>query len=461
MNVTFKFENGAMISISKTDAPYIVNSITIKQIIWIKKFIGRRVIKKEKQVPKRLWAYKTKERLFFWRGHLPRILADLKKSNTSYSFTGKTDTQPTTKPELINITLRKDQVDLLNNAIKYKRGVIKAPTGSGKSIIMAALISSYSTSRCLVVAHLSDLVRQLKDDMQTLTGETTQQLTSQNPKSNTRISVVSIQTLNRMDTEDYYKDYDVVIVDESHHVSSQTGMYAKVLSAMQTPHRYGFTATLPYIPLAKMSLEGFIGRVVGELTINQAVDLDILAKPKLKLIKIPHDQDIKEITKYKDAYYYGIVRHRVRNTRVIEEAYNFYKQKKPTLILVHHTEHGLYLQEIAKKYKMNIPYVYQKTKKEDRIKIKNDLINEKILTVIVGNAWREGINIPNLGAVINACGGKSEISVLQGIGRGLRKTDKKDEVIIVDFFDPSSKWLANHFAERLCLYFEMGWMGVD
>ena len=238
-------------------------------------------------------------------------------------------------------------------------------------------------------------------------------------------------------------------------------MYAKILSAIETPHRYGFTATLPYISLAKMALEGLIGRVVGELSINEAVDLDLLAKPKLKLIKIPIDHEIRDIKTYKEAYYRGIVTHHVRNTRVIIEAEKFIKQKIPTLILVHHIEHGLFLQKIAKKYNLKIPYIYQKTKKEDREQIKKDLLEGRIFGVLAGNSWREGINIPCLGAIINACGGKSEISTLQGIGRGLRKTEKKDKVVIVDFFDPSSKWLANHFAERLCLYFDMQWIGED
>jgi superfamily II DNA or RNA helicase len=58
-----------------------------------------------------------------------------------------------------------------------------------------------------------------------------------------------------------------------------------------------------------------------------------------------------------------------------------------------------------------------------RVIIKNKLINKEVRCVIATTVWREGIDIPSLDCVINAAGGKSEIMTLQGVGRGLRKTD--------------------------------------
>jgi len=60
--------------------------------------------------------------------------------------------------------------------------------------------------------------------------------------------------------------------------------------------------------------------------------------------------------------------------------------------------------------------------------------------------------------VINAAGGKSEIMTLQAIGRGLRRTDTKDQVIIVDFFDSSNYYLLGHFGERISIYSENDWL---
>jgi len=60
---------------------------------------------------------------------------------------------------------------------------------------------------------------------------------------------------------------------------------------------------------------------------------------------------------------------------------------------------------------------------------------------------------------VNASGGKSEILTLQSLGRGLRTVPGvKDDVVLVDFFDPSNRYLVDHFGHRVSLYFEEGWL---
>jgi DNA repair protein RadD len=90
-----------------------------------------------------------------------------------------------------------------------------------------------------------------------------------------------------------------------------------------------------------------------------------------------------------------------------------------------------------------------------REEIKTTLKNKDILCVIVTSVWREGINIPSLDCVINAVGGKSDIMVLQNVGRGLRTDEGKEEILIVDFLDPY-QFLAQHSIERLRIYNDMG-----
>jgi hypothetical protein len=59
---------------------------------------------------------------------------------------------------------------------------------------------------------------------------------------------------------------------------------------------------------------------------------------------------------------------------------------------------------------------------------------------------------------VNASGGKDEKGVLQVVGRGLRITNDKDEVLIVDIFNPSHPYLVSHFGERISLYCENNWI---
>jgi superfamily II DNA or RNA helicase len=109
---------------------------------------------------------------------------------------------------------------------------------------------------------------------------------------------------------------------------------------------------------------------------------------------------------------------------------------------------------------MRIEFVWSNVSGADRAAIKKDLNSGNIDVVIADAVWKEGVDIPTLGAIINASGGKSEINTIQTLGRGLRTVEGiKEDVILVDIFDPSHKYLIEHFGLRLCLYFDEGWMG--
>jgi hypothetical protein len=96
---------------------------------------------------------------------------------------------------------------------------------------------------------------------------------------------------------------------------------------------------------------------------------------------------------------------------------------------------------------------------EEREEIKKKFIDKKIKCVVATVVWQEGLNIPSLDVCVLAGSGKSDIKVVQGIGRGLRKTKDKDKVIIIDFDDSDvSKYLKNHFNKRMKTYKAMGWL---
>ena len=68
-----------------------------------------------------------------------------------------------------------------------------------------------------------------------------------------------------------------------------------------------------------------------------------------------------------------------------------------------------------------------------------------------------GINIKRLHNIVFASPSKSRIRNLQSIGRGLRKTDDKENVILYDIADDLSwkknlNYTLNHFSERINIY---------
>jgi superfamily II DNA or RNA helicase len=180
--------------------------------------------------------------------------------------------------------------------------------------------------------------------------------------------------------------------------------------------------------------------------------------PKIKIIKIPVDYKVKELRKYQDVYEQGIVKNRSRNRMIIKTAKDLAVLGKTSLILITRIDHGENLVETANLLGFKVVFIQGKDDGKMREMIRESLNNKEILTVISTNIWKEGVDLPALDCVINAAGGKSEIVLLQSIGRGLRATKDKDSVLIVDFLDLSHHYLISHFGERLAIFSEMDWL---
>jgi superfamily II DNA or RNA helicase len=273
-----------------------------------------------------------------------------------------------------------------------------------------------------------------------------------------RIVVSTIQSFSRLLPQNYCDYFSCVIVDEGHRVSSFNGLYGGVLQNLLAPYRFGFTATLPTTTEAQFAYEGLIGPLIGELSINQATELNILAKPKIKIIKAGFPAHLRDIRDYHTVYEEGIVQNETRNKQGVKIIREIMDKDETVLIFVNKIAHGNNIERICFEEGIPVTFVQGSSTIDVRERVKNELNKGITKAVISTTVWKEGINIPNLNNVINMAGGKSEIATLQGIGRGLRKTSGKSYVTIYDFFDPGHPYLIAHFGERLCLYMDMGWL---
>ena len=83
------------------------------------------------------------------------------------------------------------------------------------------------------------------------------------------------------------------------------------------------------------------------------------------------------------------------------------------------------------------------------------------MPVLIGSTiLQEGISITHMKAMILACGGKSNVAVLQKIGRSLRfKAGEKTEVDFYDFID-TARFLSKHSKMRVSLYKKAGYNDI-
>jgi superfamily II DNA or RNA helicase len=396
----------------------------------------------------------------FLTGFLPRIERYCQDKGLPLSLEGtpfKVDGART--PQLPGITFREDQLFMSGRAVDIQRGLLLSPTGSGKTVIACGIMSCFPSAKFLFLCHTLTLIRQTVTEMERFGFTDIGVIAEGQYELGHQYTVATVQSLSRMDPEEYMLQFDGVIVDEAHHVSALDGTYAKVLSHILAPIRLGFTATEPQSEEAKLACEGLLGEVIGEIPIETGVEMGFLARPKVTLVDVPLPAPVLDMRHYQDIYQKGIVENRMRNHLIAKIVEDRCSQGGSVLILVNKILHGNLLEE-AINTKMAGPhavFIQGSTEGEVREQLRLALHNKTTNCVIATAIWKEGVNIPSLNTIISAGGGRSEISTLQAVGRGLRVAEGKEFVEIVDFLD-KGKYLADHTVQRLSLYVRNGWL---
>jgi len=393
---------------------------------------------------------------YFLTGSVPRIIDWAKSKGLSLDIEDNSyyGISPNKSFSIENIKFRPDQISLINNAVEKRRGLLIAPTGSGKTIVAAGIISNFIDEgiKVLFLCHTLSLLNQTEKEFKKM-GLNTSKTGAGEIDLSGQIVIAMMQTFGKLDPKTYRDKFDIVIVDEAHHISSETGTYHKILKNVLAPIRFGFTATPPTNPEAKLVCEGLIGPIIGETTMKEGKEKEFLSEPKVRLVSVPKKDSLQDMRLYKDIYDAGIVNNRVRNRMIANIVEEYNKEGKTCLVYVNRIEHLDMLMNMGND---SWEKVLGETEGELRESLRNRLNSKNIKCIVTTTVWKEGVNIPSLDVIINAAGGKSEISILQTIGRGLRRTKDKNTVVIVDFLD-SGRYLSEHAIERLSIYSQNGW----
>ena len=200
------------------------------------------------------------------------------------------------------------------------------------------------------------------------------------------------------------------------------------------------------------------GKVEKVITTKELIDKKTLAQLNANCIILKYSEDeSKQIRDYKYSEEINfLVSHEKRNKFITNLCK---KLKGNTLCLFQLVEkHGNVLYDMMKDE--NTYYVHGGTSAEDREQIR-ELVNKSNSSIIIASygTFSTGVNIPNLHNIVFASPSKSRIRVLHSIGRGLRKSNTKNSVLIYDICDDlthkeKKNYTLTHFEERINIYNE-------
>lgn len=389
------------------------------------------------------------------------------------------------------------QLDAFVHAVRERRALLLSPTASGKSFIIY-LLTRYYNAKTLIIVPTTTLVHQLEKDFRdygysdnnrtsegsnfgnkgsnsgssrigsNLGSSEGDEWTSgihkiysgQEKRSSAQITITTWQSIYKQ-TKEWFSQYDVVIGDEAHLFKAKS--LTSILTKLENcKYRFGFTGTLDGTQTHKLVLEGLFGPVRKVTTTSELIEQKHLADFKIKAIVLSYPDSVRQmIARAND--YQSEIDYIVR----LEERNNFIKNlvlslEGNTLLLFQFVEkHGTVLYDKLKdEAERKIFFVHGGVDGEERDSIR-EIVEQENNSIIVASfgTFSTGINIRNLHNVIFASPSKSRVRNLQSIGRGLRKSDTKEEATLFDIADDLT-WKAKknytllHFMERVKVYNE-------
>lgn len=379
------------------------------------------------------------------------------------------------------------QFESFYTSLKKRRLVNILPTASGKSLIIYLLTRYFFEKhnyKILIIVPRIQLVEQLFDnfkeyrwkDINSIIGKIYSQ--AKNKYEDRNIIISTWQSLQKRKPE-YFKRFDVLIIDEAHSVKNMNNLVKIATYCENAYYRFGFTGTLSdnenFADLT--AVKGYIGPSKQFVDYKTLIENNSIVNFEINIVKIDYPKE----EKYKFLKYYQKMKSENLSNNLYQYEIDFLakndfknnfiidlisKDEKNKIVLFTRIEQGKNLYNIAKKKlqgKFKLFYIDGSVSVDKREEYKKAMeMNNNVIIFASYGTFAEGINIKNVHFVIFASAYKSKIKTLQAIGRGLRLYPNK-KLIVIDIVDNLSlneelfeNYSMKHFDERLKIYKKMG-----
>ena len=331
------------------------------------------------------------------------------------------------------VALYDHQVTTLQDIEKSREEGIKTflvvfPTASGKSKIveedMRVFAASKSDFKALVLAPNTNIIK----DWYARIRESLSDLKD-------KIEVNTFAYMVRNYASMAPTEYDYIVIDEAHHVVAP--MLKRVIQYFTPEFMIGLTATDQRPD--KKKLESVFGSYKTGLSLIQAMEEGIVAQANV--YRIETNIDLSHVRfngkDYVNADLEKSIRVTSRNELIVNVLEEYFCEgevaNRQGIIFCVNTKHTVEMEKLLNNAGISAKSYTGQTKNAD--KIMADFKEKKIRFLCACNMISEGWDYPELGILVMARPTLSKVLYLQQIGRGLRKTDTKQNVFVIDVVD--------------------------
>ena len=333
------------------------------------------------------------------------------------------------------------QIEALKNlailrAQKKNKALLISATGTGKTYLSAFDAKVFNPKTLLFVVHRLNIAQKSMESFKKIFGkEKTMGLYSGDKRELENDFIFStVQTISKQSHLDQFKKnhFDYIIIDETHRAGADS--YRRLIDFFEPRFLLGMTAT-PERTDGNDIFSLFDHNIAYEIRLNRAMEEDMLSQ----------------------FHYYGVTDLTVDNTvienirdfkfltadervdRIISNA-DFYGCDNGILRGLVFCSRNEEAKELSKMFNQRgyktIALSGDNTEK-DRVdaidKLESDDLQNKLDYIFTVDIFNEGVDIPRINQILMIRPTDSAIIFIQQLGRGLRKTEGKGYLTIVDF----------------------------
>ena len=352
--------------------------------------------------------------------------------------------EPVVKLEDYQLKPNKMQIAFVQSVMEMRekqidRALLLSSTGTGKSLASAFMLREMKAKKALFIVHREQIAKQTLKSFKRVfgTSKTYGLLSGNSREFGAEFLFATMQMMSKDEILSYYtpQEFDVIILDECHHVGAES--YQKIMRYFKPKFWLGMTASPDTNQYDIYSI--FNHHIAYEIRLQQALEEDLLCPfhyfgiTDLEINGEVFDDNagVKNFSNLiSDA----------RVDYVIEKAnyYGFSGDRVKGLIFCSRKDEA---KELSKKFNergLRTEVLTGEDNQERRENVIARLTDDEEMDnqldyIFTVDIFNEGVDIPEINQVIMLRPTQSPVVFVQQLGRGLRKCEGKEYVVVLDF----------------------------
>lgn len=345
--------------------------------------------------------------------------------------------QYTLKPNKMQIAVSNNLMRMWERSID--RALLISSTGTGKTYASAFALREMRPRKALFLVHREQIAKQAMKSYQRVFGVSKSfgllSGTKKELSADFLFATMQMMAKSEIHTQFAPDEFDVIVIDEVHHVGA--GSYQRIMEYYQPKFWLGMTASPDTNQYDIYSV--FHHNIAYEIRLQQALEEDLLCPfHYFGITEIEIDGQILDDTMGVRNFSYLVSDERVNY--VIEKAnyYGFCGERVKGLVFCSRKEEA---RELSRKFNQRgfrtdvLTGEDNQEKREQMIeRLTDDEDTEHQLDYIFTiDIFNEGVDVPEINQIIMLRPTESPVVFIQQLGRGLRKHEGKEYVVILDF----------------------------